>query len=164
MIIVMVRVTFGVVLLMLAACGDLMYTPTSERLLDGARLPGEVHLAIGGVRAGMLQARLTVRNDDEQPWRLSPGEQQLELRDGQVLNAVADAPVTIAAHAAGGATLQFALPPHTKLDDFALRWQLQREDRAIAGRVAFAGEPLFPTMPCGAYADPYCLSGYSGGD
>jgi hypothetical protein len=149
--------------LALVACGDVVYTPTAATVLSGGPLDGEVVVTVTSVSRAPPQLRLSfaVANEGNVPWRLAPEAQRLQLPDGRTIAAEAAPPRSVAPRQRAVVALDFPLPPHIRPSLFNLRWQIDRPGTPLIGDVRLEADTLFPTMPCGADADPYCLSGYA---
>jgi hypothetical protein len=163
----MLRALAIVVASLLFGCGDVTYMPAAGPVVSGQAVRGGVRLTVDGVSGAppTLHAHLDAANADDVAWRITPAAQQLALPDGRLVNAEPDAPLDVPPRARGAVALSFVLPSKTKPDKLAIRWQLERQDgAALTGRVQLVAESIFPTMPCGPDADPYCLSGYAGGN
>jgi hypothetical protein len=146
-----------------AGCGDVVYTLAPATVLSGGPLRGDVRVTVTGAPP-LLRLRLDVANDDVAPWRVVPAAQALVLPDGGAVTAAPAPPSDVPPRGREAVALLFHLPPATRLAHFVLRWQVERAGPPVVGAVLVEGDTLFPTMPCGADADPYCVSGYAGGD
>ncbi len=121
-----------------------------------------------------LQVSLTVANDGILPWLVDTRKTTIVLPDGDerapalTVSALGSNGPIIAVPVGSARTIQlyYALSPdeqHARqLPGFATRWQVETAHGTLQGETRFHRVKVDGvTMPCGAQASEYCLSGYA---
>jgi hypothetical protein len=159
----------------LVGCADYSYERVQRDSATVDRSPDHVRTVVLGIEppstappvgAPSLRARLVVGAESGAPWRIVAAEQRVQLPDGRDVAAAPAASVEVPPGEDRLVELRFPLPPPfdraSRLPKLAILWRLDGAHGPVEGRATFVRVSQFPTMPCGAYADPYCLSGYAG--
>jgi hypothetical protein len=178
----MTRANIGVLVgaFVVGACHDYYYRPqnTSAAVASyavPAHAPrGQVRLSSSGIvplptaaaeRPRALHMVMTVENDGTQPWRVDTRQVMLTSDDGEsaplmaTSGALSGLPtVEIPVGGTRAIDLYYGVP---RAKNVSVRWQVDTARGTYKGETAFQRRVPGPTMPCGAVASQYCLSGYS---
>jgi hypothetical protein len=164
---------------MMVACGYYYRPANSSKQVAEYQIPqqaprGQVRLRSPGIvqmppaahePGRALHVVMTVANDGAQPWRVdtqkatltSPeGEREpaLALSAGVSGPSVVEVPVGQRRHI----DLYYGLPRVAKRVD--VRWEVETGQGIVRGETPFSRAEMGTTLPCGANASQYCISGY----